>query len=188
MATTAVFVDDAVLGRLPPVCAKTGIETIDHLVLTAPVGSNGLGFAWVLVLAGPIGWFVLFLYALTRREETLTVRLPYSDGAYAELRGARRLRRNAGLACVGAFVAALVVAALQTFTARAGAAALAVIGLCLLVTFVAEALHVRRAGVGVVLDGSRRWVQLSRVSDAFAAAAAHSQLAGREAHREAGRT
>jgi hypothetical protein len=188
MATATVFVDDAVLGRLPPVCAKTGAETVDHLVLTVPVGSSGLGFAWLLVLGGPIGWFVLFLYALTRRDETLTVRLPYSDAAYAELRHAGRLRRNAGLACAGVFLAALVVATLQTFTTRAGAAALAVIGLCLLATCVAETLHLRRAGVGVVLDGSRRWVQLSRVSDAFAAAVARSQRADREAQREVGRT
>jgi hypothetical protein len=39
------------------VCAKTGVDTWDHLVMTVPVGgSEGLGIAWLLVLAGPIGW------------------------------------------------------------------------------------------------------------------------------------
>ncbi len=57
MARAMVFVDDAVLGRLPGVCAKTEVSTADHLVQTVPVdGGQGLGIAWLLVLAGPIGW------------------------------------------------------------------------------------------------------------------------------------
>jgi hypothetical protein len=184
MAVATVFVDDAVLGRLPPVCAKTGVETADHLVQTVPVGSSGLGFAWLLVFLGPLGWLVLFIFALVQRGETLTVRLPFSDAAYGELRSARRLRRNAGLASVAFFLAALFVVMLQTFTARAGAAALAIIGLCLVATYIAESLHVRRAAVGVELDGSRRWVTLTRVSDAFAGAVTDSQ----HSHSEAART
>src|ERR1700722_3877091 len=98
MTTATVFVDDAVLGRLPSVCAKPGVETADHLVMTVPVGGgDGFGLAWLLVLAGPIGWLGLFIYGVARRVETLTVRLPYCDQAYAERSTARRKRRIAGL-------------------------------------------------------------------------------------------
>jgi hypothetical protein len=168
MATATVFVDDAVLGHLPPVCAKTGLTTSDHLVLTVPVGHRGLGLAWLLVLAGPIGWLVLCFYALAQREEALTVRLPFSDHAYDELRRARRQERVLGWAAIVALLGAFLVLLFQTFTARAAAAALAAIGIGLLVSWFSESRRVRRASVGVQLDGSRRWVTLSRVHDEFA--------------------
>jgi hypothetical protein len=38
----------------------------------------------------------------------------------------------------------------------------------MLFAYFSETFRVRRAAVGVVLDGSRRWVTLSRVSDVFA--------------------
>jgi hypothetical protein len=99
MASAMVFVDDAVLGRLPPVCAKTGIATVDRLIVTVPVGrSEGLGIAWLLILAGPIGWLGVLIDASARRQELLTVRLPYCDAAYNELARARRVRRGAGFA------------------------------------------------------------------------------------------
>jgi hypothetical protein len=169
MATATVFVDDAVLGRLPPVCAKTGVETADHLVMTVPVGgSDGFGLAWLLVLAGPIGWLGLFIYGVVRRVETLTVRLPYCDEAYLELSNARRARRNAGLASSVLFVVAVLFLIPHTYPAWVAAGGFAVIGLGMLVAYIAETFRIRRAAVGVDLDGSRRWVTLSRVSDAFA--------------------
>jgi hypothetical protein len=176
MATARVFVDEAVLGRLPPRCAKTGVETSDHLVMTVPVGgSDGFGLAWLLILAGPVGLLGLFIYGMVRRVETLTVRLPYCDTAYADLQKARRTRRNAGLASIVLFVFAVVVLIPHTFTAGVAAAALAVIAVGMLITYILETFRVRRAAVGVALDGSRRWVTLSRVSDAFADSVANSQ-------------
>jgi hypothetical protein len=171
MATATVFVDDAVLGRLPPVCVKTGQTTGDRLVLTAPVGSTGLGAAWLLLFLGPFGWLALFIYALVHRSETLTVRLPFSDRAHDELAQARRRQRALGWSTVATLLGAFTaLVAMQPFSGRAAAAALAVVGVGLLVSWIAEALHVRRAGVGVDLDGSRRWVTLSRVHDDFARA------------------
>ena len=176
MATTRVFVDDAVLGRLPTFCAKTGVETVDHLSMTVPVGaSEGFGIAWLLVFAGPIGWLGLFIYAMVRRVETLTIKVPYSDAAYAEFFNARRTKRNAGLASNFLFVIALLVATLQTFSARVATAALVVLGLGFLIIYIVETLHARTAAIGVELDGSRRWVTLSRVSDAFAEAVTRSR-------------
>jgi len=180
MAGTMVFVDDAVRGRLPGVCAKSGVATVDHLVQTVPVGGNeGLGIAWLLILAGPIGWLALFVYAMGRRVETLTVRLPFCNAAYAELAGARRRRRKAAWAAAVCLLLAFVAFIPVAFDARAAAAGLAAVGVGFVVVTGVETLRVRGAGVGVVLDGSRRWVYLSRVSDAFAAAAA-AQLEERE--------
>ena len=99
MTATRVFVDDAVLGRLPAVCARTGVATSDHLVMTVPVGtSEGLGIAWLLILGGPIGWLGLFIYAMARRVETLTVQLPYCDTAHARS-SPLSARRGATPAC-----------------------------------------------------------------------------------------
>jgi hypothetical protein len=176
MATAIVFIDDAVLGRLPSVCAKTGVETVDHLNITVPVGgSDGLGVAWLLLLAGPFGWIGLGVYAMGRRSETITVRLPYSDAAYAQLSQARRVRRNAGLASLALFVLGLFLLIPQTFTSRVGAAALAVLGLGMLISYLAQTFHCKRLAVRVALDGSRRWVTLSGVSDVFAEAVRRSE-------------
>ena len=176
MASVMVFVDDAVLGHLAPVCAKSGVDTPDHLIMTVPVGGNeGLGLAWLLVLAGPLGWLGLIALQLTRRAETLTVRLPYCDAAYDALRRVRRTRRNVGIVMVAAFLLALLVAIPGTFSARAGAAALGAISVGLLTMYITETVHIRRSSVGVALDGSRRWVTLSRVDELFAAPAREAQ-------------
>lgn len=172
MASAMVFVDDAVLGNFPPVCAKTGAPTPDRLVMTVPVGSSeGLGIAWLLLLAGPIGWLGLFLYAVFRRQETLTVRLPSCDAAYGEFVRARRVRRNTGIATVVLALATLLVVIPEAlFSHASAAAALGVIALGLFFVYVSETFHVRRAAVHVELDGSRRWVTLSRISEKLAEA------------------
>jgi len=176
VATATVFVDDAVLGRLPPACAKTGVETTDHLVTTVPVGgSDGFGLAWLLILAGPIGWLGLFVYGVVRRVETLTVRLPYCDEAYLELSRAQRTRRNVGLASIVLFMVAVLFLIPQTLTGRVAAAAFGAACLWMMIAYIAETFRVRRAAVGVDLDGSRRWVTLTGVSDAFADSVKRSQ-------------
>jgi hypothetical protein len=180
MATTTVFVDDAVVGRLAPVCAKSGVGTDDHLILTVPVGGRGLGLAWLLLLLGPLGLVILFGYALTRHQEMLTVRLPFSDRSYEELARARRAQRWFGWGWAAALLGALVALVGRDFTGRAVAAALAVIALALFASWVTECIRARRAGVGVELDASRRWVTLTRVHDGFAQAVQRSYAAAPE--------
>src|SRR5579872_339974 len=84
VASTRVFVDDAVLGHLPPVCVKDGIPTSDSLVLTENVGGRtGLGIAWLLLLVGPLGWLGLLILSASRQSgDILTVTLPYSEVAF----------------------------------------------------------------------------------------------------------
>lgn len=179
MGTVMVFVDDAVRGTLPRVCAKDGVATGDHMIVRDELGDRaGLGVAWLLLLAGPVGWVGLLIIAMARsgRGEVLTVQVPMSTAAYERLRSAWRLRRGAlVVGVVGGFIAVM---ALTSSGSSSGdelqsraiglIAALAVVG-AIVVLFIAEA-RARRGTVVVDLDASRRWVTLSGVHPAFVAA------------------
>lgn len=170
MAEVTVFVDDAVLGRLPQVCTKRGTSTGSRLRVVEEVGrSNRLGTLWLLALAGPLGWLVLLVLGSRDSGEHLAVEIPLSDAAYAELVAARRLR-NWALACGLVLTVALLA---LTGWAQLGPSGLVLAGATglatVVVTFVAEA-RIGRASVGVALDASRRWVTLDGVHPAFATA------------------
>ncbi len=165
MATATVFVDDAVLGHLPAVCVKTGVGTDDTMTLTTGVGGHeGLGLAWVLLLFGPLGWIGLIVYAATRREETITVRLPYSEPAYAAFNRDRRAKRVAGVATLLLLAGAAGGVFTLTLPGRATAAALFVVAMGALASFVTNAIRVKRRLPRVTLDGSRRWVTVTGCS------------------------
>ena len=171
MATATVFVDDAVLGRLPPVCAKDGIWTNDRLTFTEHVGERaGLGVAWLLVLAGPLGWIGLFIIAATRQTtELLTVTLPFSEAAHIRLRKAERDRSQVMWVALAALLAAFVSLLFRTTDARFLALALAVVVAGALIKGVIETHAVSKSSVRLSLDASRRWVTLSGVHPDFAA-------------------
>src|SRR5262245_36835692 len=67
MAWLTVFVDDAVCGRLPPVCAKTGRPSDGRLAVSHDDvrGASSVSTAWLLplLLFPPIGWQILLLLA-----------------------------------------------------------------------------------------------------------------------------
>ncbi len=172
--TTAVtvFVDDAVLGHLPPLCVKDGVPTTDRLTLTQDVaGSTGLGLAWLLLLAGPLGWLGLFVLGFSRRgADYLTVTLPYSEPAYERVRRTTTVRRRAAFVLAGATLSAVVALLPRTTDSRLLAAVLAVIAAAALVKVLIESFHLRRLAVPVVLDASRRWVTLYGVHPRFAQA------------------
>src|SRR3712207_1749258 len=90
MARATVFVDDAVLGRLPAVCVRTGAPADGTIDLIHRVNRFS-PWMWLLVLLGPLGWLGLVLAVLTGGE-TVSVRLPVSEAAFDEWRGRRRLR------------------------------------------------------------------------------------------------
>ncbi len=167
MAQATVFVDDAVLGRLPPICIKDGIPTTDTLVVSTPVtDGTGLGVAWLLILAGPLGWLgLLVIGAMRRPAGTLTVRLPFSDAAYVRLRRAKQELWPSALATPILLIAAL-------FALGHHAALLAgvlAIGSVLAAARWALALsRIRSGSVLIELDASRRWVTFSRVHPNFA--------------------
>jgi hypothetical protein len=170
MAAVTVFVDDAVRGNMPKVCARTGVPTSKRLTIHQDL-TGGLGAAWVLVFFGPLGWLVLLLVAASRRRSTLTVRIPYADaelGAY--IRTARRsvhLAIATGVLLLAVFGAAFGLALSDPSPmVLAGLGVLVVGGLAVLV----NGALARRMLVGVDLDASGRWVRLTRVHPAFAAA------------------
>lgn len=178
MAQVTVFIDDAVRGSLPAVCVKDGVATTDQLVVRDELGDRAsLGVAWVLVLLGPLGWIGLLLISISRgaRGEVLTVQVPMSEAAYQRLRAARRLGRNTLI--VGAVSTVIALMTLGSAVGSADAPASRTIALLACLTLVGAIItrfvadhRGRGATIAVDLDASRRWVTLSRVHPAFAAA------------------
>jgi hypothetical protein len=172
MAAVSVFVDDAILGRLPLVCAKTG-EPADLLIrIRQPVGGRLSPLLLLLLVLGPFGIGALLLMALFGpAPEYLTVRVPQTDVAWHHERLLERLRLaafGAGVAlCLGAIVRPGILPGLWL----ACGAVLVVAG---------ASLHVMvlRQQIGVSLDASRRWVTLTGVLPTFVEAVGQRQLAG----------
>ena len=167
MAQATVFVDDAVLGNLPPVCVKDGVATPDRLKVSTPVGTSaGFGVAWLLLLAGPLGWLGLLVFgALRRPPEMLTVQLPFSEDAYRRLRRSKQELWPIVIAMVALLVGALYVLDQGD---RVLAGVLAVMAVLAAVRWAVVLVHIRTCSVVITLDASRRWVTLDRVHPLFA--------------------
>ena len=165
MASATVIVDDAVLCRLPPVCAIDGVPTDDRLTFSQPVGSgNGIGIAWLLLLAGPPGCLGLVLIAAFRQGgETLTVTLPYCEATYRRRVAAEHTRRNAVLMMAGAAVVAVVAALQRTTDARSLALGLAAVACGALIGAIAQSVIVHRLTIHLALVASRRWVTFMNI-------------------------
>lgn len=73
-----VPLDDALVGRLPPVCVMTGERAAGYAPMVVP---KRLGIAWALLLAGPIGLAVLVALA-PRLRTRYVVRIPMSATAF----------------------------------------------------------------------------------------------------------
>ncbi len=170
MVEVTVFVDDAVRGTLPDVCAKDGVTARGRFRVTREVGrSNRVGIAWLLVLVGPLGWLAL-LYMLTRDSgERLDVLLPYSEDAFERFTAARRLRTRGVVSAIVVGTALLLLAMWAQLGAPGLLIAFVVTAVLLGMAAVAD-MRMERASVRVNLDASRRWVTLSGVHPAFAAA------------------
>jgi hypothetical protein len=179
MAEVTVFVDEAVMGRLPDICAKDGVPASGRLRVIQEIGrSNRLGILWLLVLVGPIGWIALLFLASRDAGERLAVELPYSDSAYERIVGARKLRSGALL--VGVLgVGALLLLAAWAHLGRTGALLIVALVIPAMVAAVVAEWRLQRATVEVALDASRRWVTLRGVHPAFVAACQARTLGSR---------
>jgi hypothetical protein len=173
MAQVAVFVDDAVRGTLPDVCARDGVPTTDRLTSSTAIGDGArLGVAWLLLFAGPIGWIALLFLSSSRNggAEILRVDLPLSRAAWEREEAAGRRRSLALLVAAGGgalgFYGAMSQLSIDTV--------LIVVGIAIVVGGMLAWLRAdsdrRLESVGVELDASRRWVTLSNVHPTFVAA------------------
>jgi hypothetical protein len=170
MAEVTVFVDDAVRGMLPDVCARDGIPTADRLTSSVTVGDGArLGVLWLLVLAGPIGWIALVFIASSRSggAEVLQVDLPLSQAAWERQQGARSARRKAlFFAVTGVGVLMLGASSQAVYDAVILGCGLVLL-LGGLIASVAFDLRASQDAVRVQLDASRRWVHLWNVHPRF---------------------
>ena len=172
MAAVSVFVDEAVRGRLPMVCARTG-EPADLMVrMHQPVGSGGLrSWAWLLVFLGPPGWLALLVVLLLAPPgEYLTVRVPQTRASWHRARMLGRWR-------IGAFVLGAACLAAAFFYAGMFPLLWVALGLAGFVIGAVLSVMLYAQTIGVALDASRRWVTLSGVHPAFVAAVEERELA-----------
>ena len=161
MASVEIFVDDAVQGNLPFVCAKTGGPADGLQRIEQKIGGPSALVA-LLVFVPVVGWIVLLaVLALSTGRATLTVRLPISRQSLAIQHLWRRWWIG-GWSAVGVFVVAAIARALHepAWMWLVFAAAAFVVAIAAYAAMCVSMVRVR-------LDASRRWVTLSGVDPAF---------------------
>jgi hypothetical protein len=171
MAAVRVFVDEAIQGDLPLVCARSGAPADVLVQVRHPVGVGFPPAAWLLVFLGPIGIGILIVVAITwPAQEELVVRIPTAQATLARQRLLRLWRR----AAAGAGLALLVPGYFVV-----GMFPLLWLGSTVALFVVAGALSVMlgRQSVGVGIDVTRRWVSLTNVHPAFAEAVRSEEAA-----------
>ena len=173
MATTTVFVDDAVQGHLPMVCVRTG-EPADGLHRIHQTIGGGSPWAFLLVFLGPLGWLVLFASLLFGgRSRQLLVRLPYSHNGLAREQSEFRAAVVSGVAMVVGAIAIVVALAGPTPRSQVrGTLILLMAGVTVCAAIATFALGIRYSlhRPGIELDASGRWVTLRAVDSGFARA------------------
>lgn len=161
MAAVSVFVDDAIRGDLPLVCAKTGEPTDLVIRMRQPVGGGFPVWLWFLLFLGPLGVVALFLAALfAPGPEYLTVRVPETEASFDRERQMERWR----LAALGAGITVLLLALF-------GVGMFPHLWLVLTVGSILAAGALTwmlwRQSIGISIDVTRRWVTLTNVHPAF---------------------
>ncbi len=170
MATTTVFVDDAVQGHLPMVCVRTG-EPADGLHRIHQTIGGGSPWAFLLVFLGPLGWLVLFAGLLFGgRSRQLLVRLPYSHDGLRWEQGQFRAAVLSGLAMVVGAIALVVALTGPAPRSQVRETVILLVAGATVCAFVATfALGIRYSfgRPGIELDASGRWVTLRGVHPNF---------------------
>ncbi|WP_426573578.1 hypothetical protein [Aquihabitans sp. McL0605] len=170
MSSVTVFVDDAVRGNLPSVCAKTGAPARKVMRIDQDL-TGSLGALWLLVFFGPPGWVLFAVLAASRRRQHLVVRVPYADEMIRRYHAARRLTFRVAAGAGALLVAAFVLPFLfSTFPQGLDLAAGLFVLSGGLVAVLVCSWRAQRLLVGVDLDASGRWVTLKHVHPDFAAA------------------
>ncbi|HEY3833530.1 MAG TPA: hypothetical protein VGO03_14625 [Acidimicrobiia bacterium] len=161
MASVEIFVDDAVRGNPPFVCAKTGQPADGLQRIEQKIGGPSALLA-LLVFVPIVGWCLLLEFiAFSAGRATLTVRVPISRQSLATQHYWRRWWIG-GWAAVAVFVVAAIARALHEppWMWLVFAAAAFVVAIAAYAAMCVSMVRVR-------LDASRRWVTLSGVDPAF---------------------
>jgi MFS family permease len=167
MAAVSVFVDDAIRGDLPLVCAKTGAPADLKVRVRQPVGGGIPVWAWFLLFLGPLGIVALILAAvLAPGAEYLTVRIPETEASFEQERQLERWR----LVALGAGV---VFPTLFLSTVGMFPMLWLVVGVAFFVAAGVLTLMLWRQSVGVSIDVTRRWVTFTNVHPNFVDAVNH---------------
>jgi MFS family permease len=162
-----VFVDDAIRGDLPLVCAKTGAPADLKVRVRQPVGGGIPVWAWFLLFLGPLGIVALILAAiLAPGAEYLTVRIPETEASFEQERQLERWR----LVALGAGV---VFPTLFLSTVGMFPMLWLVVGVAFFAAAGVLTLMLWRQSVGVSIDVTRRWVTFTNVHPNFVDAVNH---------------
>jgi hypothetical protein len=157
--------DDALIGRLPPVCVMTGEPADGYAPMIVP---RSLGVAWLLLLVGPLGW--LLLAALYPRLHTrYEVRVPMSDDAFDRWITERRRRLWCSWIGGAGLLLALAIRGLGPLAALVGLA-----GLFLLAVAYRAHWRIPWLQPSLSADARGRWVTMRGVHERFAAAVERS--------------
>jgi hypothetical protein len=161
MAAVSVFVDDAIRGDLPLVCAKTG-EPADLVIrMREPVGGGLPPVAWLLLLLGPMGIVALVVLAVAwPGQEQLTVRVPETEASFQRERQLERWR----LAALGAGV---LVPLYGVFRPGMFPVLWLAAGAGFFVAAGALTWMLWRQSISVDIDVTRRWVTFTNVHPNF---------------------
>jgi hypothetical protein len=125
--TVQVPLDDALVGRLPPVCVMTGERAEGYAPMIVP---RSLGIAWLLLLLGPFGW--LLLAALYPRLRTrYEIRVPMSESAFDRWMTERRRRLWCSWLGGALVIAGIGIRALGPLALLVGVAGLLLVGVAL---------------------------------------------------------
>jgi hypothetical protein len=161
VSTARVRLDDALIGRLPPICCMTGERAGGYAPL---VVSRPLGVAWLLLLAGPVG--LLVLAALFPKIRTrYVVKIPLADAVFARRMVLLRRRLWCGWLGVWGAVGGLAIRTLGPIAAVVFAAGVAGI-------VVAVSAHLRLPWTVPSARADGEFVVLQGVNPHFAAATA----------------
>ena len=161
MAAMSVFVDDAIRGDLPLVCAKTGAPADLKVRVRQPVGGGIPFWAWFLLFLGPLGIVALVLAAvLSPGAEYLTVRIPETEASFERERQLERWR-------LGALGAGVVFPMLGVLSVGMFPMLWIAFGVAFFIAAGALSVMLWRQSVGVSIDVTRRWVTLTNVHPDF---------------------
>jgi len=176
--TALIHVDDLAVGAGPAVCAITG-EPTDHWVRVSSSEGGFQGWWLVLVLFGPVGWIALVvLAAMARRPSRVSGVLPISAEALGRYNATVATSQRAIIAAGGAMLVWIAVVAWggRGLDTPAMLVLSALVGVGLLVWLGASIVAPLR-WIDLQLDGSGRWVTVTRSHPDYASALARHNAA-----------